>query len=176
MSTSFQADRPARADEPARGCRGFTLVEVLVALVVAGFVLPSLARAFGGAWASTRMPMEIVSAMAVARNAADGGSVPADARGLGFTVDRMSGPVTVLVLPSDVAPAPRGTGKAAAAGEFHSDATPAAFKLALPDGLGRPSAGAVPSAATLRRLSVAVRTPSGRRVQLQAVTLDDAPR
>ena len=178
MSTSSKADEPAPrgGGEPPRGRAGFTLIECLVALVVAGLVLPALARAFAGAWASTRTPMDVVSGMALAQDVAAGGPVPPEARGRNFAVERRTVPATVLVLPSDVAPAPRGTGKGADAGEFHPEATPSAFKLALPEGLGGPGAGATPAAVALRRVAVTVRTPAGRRLPLDALSLDDAAR
>lgn len=167
MSTS------SRGSDPRRG--GFTLVEALVALVVAGLILPALARAMGGAWSATRMPMDVLSGIVLARDVAEGGAVPADARALGYSADRVGGPATVLVLPSRVAPAPRGTGRGQEAADLHPEATPAGFRLAIPKGLGQPAGGAPPPVA-LRRVSVTVRTPAGRRIALDTVKLADAPR
>ncbi len=170
MSTS------SKAAEPRAGRRGFTLVEALVALVVAGLILPSLARALGGAWAAVRTPLEIVSAMTLARDVAAGGSVPAEARRLGYTAERTSAVATVLVLPSDVAPAPRGTGKDERVDDYKPESTPAGIKLAAPLGLGGPAPGDAPANVVLRRIAVVVGTPSGRRIALDGLKVDDAPR
>ncbi|RYC32069.1 prepilin-type N-terminal cleavage/methylation domain-containing protein [Lichenibacterium minor] len=166
MSTSSRAGRGSR--------RGFTLVEALVALVVAGLVLPALARAMGGAWSATRAPMDVVSAIVLARDVAEGGAVPPDARGRGYAAERRDSAATVLVLASDVAPAPRDAGKGEDASDLHPEATPSAIRLAVPKGLGGPPPGAAPSV-QLRRVSVSVRTPAGRRVTLDTVKVADAP-
>ncbi len=166
MSTSSRGDNGGR--------RGFTLVEALVALVVAGLILPSLARAMGGAWSATRMPMDVVSAIVMARDVAEGGAVPAEARDRGYAAERTGGAATVLVLPAKIAPAPRGTGKDADAADLHPDATPSAIRLAVPKGLDGPPPGAALSV-QLRRVSVSVRTPAGRRVTFDTVKLADAP-
>lgn len=170
MSTS------SKGAESSAGSRGFTLVEALVALVVAGLILPSLARALGGAWAAVRTPLEVVSAVTLARDVAAGGSVPAEARRLGYAAERKSAVVTVLTLPSDVAPAPRGTGKDARVDDFKPESTPPGMKLAAPLGLG----GAAPADAALnvvlRRIAVVVDTPSGRRIALDGLKVDDATR
>ncbi len=164
MSTSSGGDS---------GRRGFTLVEALVALVVAGLILPSLARAMGGAWSATRIPMDVVSAIVMARDVAEGGGVPAEARDRGFAAERTGGAATVLILPSRIAPAPRGTGKDDAT-DLHPEATPSAIKLAAPKSLDGPPPGAALSV-QLRRVSVSVRTPAGRRVSFDTVKLADAP-
>jgi len=164
----------------ASGRRGFTLVEALVALVVAGFLLPSLARALGGAWTATRTPMEMISAMVLAGDAAAGADDgAAEARRLGFTVQRSERRAEVLVLPSGVAPAPGGTEDMGSDGAdaLKPQATPGSMKLALPKGLGTPGPG-IPGAANLilQSVSVVVLTPAGRRIALDAVRLDGAPR
>ena len=174
MSTSSKGDDPRGLG--GRPWAGFTLVEALVALVVAGFLLPSLARALGGAWTATRTPLEVVSAMILARDVVSGDPVPAEARGLGFSAERTAGAVTVLVLPSDVAPAPPGTGKDDASA-LKPEATPSAIRLAVPKGFGAPPPGTAPAAnLRLRRVSATVRTPSGRRMVLDGVRLDDGER
>ena len=145
-----------------------------MALVVAGLLLPSLSRALGGAWSAARSPMDVVSAIVLARDVAEGGTVPADARDRGFTAERTGGTATVLVLASSVAPAPHGTGKGEDAADLHPDATPASIRLALPKGFGEPPPGEA-AKVQLRRVSVAVRTPAGRRVALDTVRLADAP-
>lgn len=162
---------------PRRRRAGFTLVEALVALVVAGLLLPALSRALGGAWTATRTPMEVVSAIVLARDVAAGAPVPPEARDRGFSAERTSRAVTVLVLPSTVAPAPVGTDKDEDADNLKPEATPAGLKLALPVGLGGPSAGAgSPANLALRSVAVTVRTPSGRRIGLEGLRLDDATR
>ena len=156
--------------------RGFTLVEALVALVVAGLIVPALARALGGAWSATRIPMDVVSAMALARGVAAGGPVPDEARARGFWAERSSADATVLILPSDIAPAPRGTGKDEEGADLKPEATPSAIRLAVPKGFGGPPPNASPAKVALRRVSVVVGTPLGRRVALVSLKLDDAPR
>lgn len=154
--------------------RGFTLVEVLVALVLAGLILPALSRAFGGAWSAGRIPMDVVSAIVLARDVAEGASVPKDARERGYAAERKSGAATVLVLPSRIAPAPRGTGSDESGSDLHPEATPAAIKLAVPKAAEtRPAAAG--ANVQLRRVSVTVRTPAGRRIALDTVKLADAP-
>ncbi len=152
--------------------RGFGLIEAMVALVVAGLLLPSLARALSGAWTTSRMPMDIVSGISLARNVAAGADVPADARHLGFDAQRRTIATTILILPSDVAPAPPGTGKDDAASKLQPDATPSAIRLAVPQGFGSPPAEAAP-AVVLRRITVVVNTPRGRRMTLDGLRLDD---
>ena len=171
MSTSSKV-----VERGATRRRGFTLVEVLVALVVAGLVLPALARALSGAWSASRMPMDVISAVTLARDVAAGGTVPDDARRAGYAAARTQGPVTLLVLPSRVAPAPRGTGRDEAAADLAPDATPSGIRLAAPKGFTPPAAGAATLDVALSRVSVAVRTPAGRRVLLDSLEVDDAPR
>ena len=155
--------------------RGFTLVEALVALVVAGLILPALSRALGGAWSATRAPMDVVSAIVLARDVAEGAPVPADARERGYAAERSGGPATLLILPSTVAPAPRGSGQGDDTSDLHPEATPSAIKLVAPKSTGGPPPGPAPAAVQLRRVSVAVRTPAGRRIALETVKLADAP-
>ena len=171
MSTSSRAVERAAARR-----RGFTLVEALVALVVAGLVLPALARALSGAWSASRMPMDVVSAVTLARDVAADGSVPDEARRLGYAAARTQRPVTLLILPSRVAPAPPGTGRDEAAADLAPDATPSGIRLAAPKGFTAPPAGAATLDVSLSRVSVAVRTPAGRRVVLDSLRVDDAPR
>lgn len=155
--------------------RGFTLVEALVALVVAGLMLPALSRALGGAWSATRAPMDVVSAIVLARDVAEGAPVPAETRERGYAAARGGEPATLLILPSSIAPAPRGTGQGENTSDLHPDATPSAIRLVAPKGTGDPPPGPAPSSVQLRRVSVAVRTPAGRRIALETVTLVDAP-
>ncbi|RYB02777.1 type II secretion system protein [Lichenibacterium ramalinae] len=171
MSTSSPA-----AERRARRRRGFTLVEALVALVVAGLLLPTLARALAGAWSAARMPLDVVSGITLARDVAAGGALPPDARQLGYAADRSTTSVTLLELPSDVAPAPGGTGQDEAANDLKPDATPSAIRIAAPKGFAGASPEAAPADVVLRRVSVSVRTPAGRRLKLDALRIDDASR
>lgn len=171
MSTSSRA-----AERRARRRRGFTLVEALVALVVAGLVLPTLARALAGAWSTARMPLDVVSGITLARDLAAGGTLPPDVRQLGFSADRGTAAATLLVLPSDVAPAPRGTGQDEDAHDLKPDATPSAIRIAAPKGFDGPPPDAAPAEVALRRVTVSVRTPAGRRLTLDALRIDDAAR
>jgi len=172
--------KAGKARRRAGGGRGFTLVEALVALVVAGFLLPSLARALGGAWTATRTPMEMISAMVLAGSAAAGADDgAAEARRRGFTIERSERRAEVLVLPSGVAPAPGGTEGPGGDGAdaLKPQATPSSMKLAIPKGLGTPGPGMVGARnLALQNVSVVVRTPTGRRIVLDAVRLDGAPR
>lgn len=171
MSMSSRA-----AERRARRRRGFTLIEALVALVVAGLVLPVLARALAGAWSASRMPLDVVSGITLARDVAAGMPLPPDARRLGFSADRSLSPATLLVLPSDVAPAPRGTGQDEEARDLRPDATPSAVRIAAPKGFDGPAGEAAPADVALSRVSVSVRTPAGRRLTLDALRVDDAAR
>ena len=163
-----------------RGRRiGFTLVEALVALVVAGLLLPALGRAMSAAWAATRTPMDVVSAMVLAREAASGAIAEtlASARSHGYAVERTSHDATILVLPSRLAPAPHGTDPRPTGDGTDPTpaATPAGIKLAIPASFGSPVASAPLPRRTLRRITVVVRTPRGRRLVLDTVGFDDAP-
>ena len=169
--SSKAADRQRRS--------GFTLVEALVALVVAGLLLPALSRAMAGAWAATRTPMDVVSAMVLARGAASGAAAETldSARSHGYVVERTVHDVKIVVLPSRLAPAPRGA-DAQPSGDGtdpQPNATPAGIKLAIPASFGSPVAGAPQPRRTLRRITVSVRTPRGRKLVLETVGFDDAP-
>ncbi len=157
---------------------GFTLVEALVALVVAGFLLPALSRAMAGAWFATRTPMDVVSAMVLAREAASGAATGTvdSARAHGYTVERTTRDAAILVRPSRLAPAPHGTETPTPGDGTDStpNATPAGIKLAIPASFGSPVASAPPPRRTLRRITVVVRTPRGRKLVLDTVGFDDA--
>lgn len=172
MSTSS----PGAERRRGAGRRGFSLLEALVALVVAGLVLPTLARALAGAWSADRMPLDVLSGITLARDVAAGAALPPEARQLGYAADRRITPATLLVLPSDVAPAPRGTGPEAPAQDLKPDATPSAIRIAAPKGFDGPAPEPAPAAVALDRVSVALRTPAGRRLRLDSLRIDDAPR
>lgn len=169
MSTwSRAADGRVRAARRA----GFGLLEAIVALAVAGVTLAVFARAFAGAWGATKVPMDVVSATLLAQSAALG-APPASfeaARKRGFSVERENGTVEIERRPASVAPAPAGTGQGAAAPD--PKATPSAMQLAEPEQLAK----SVDRKAnvTLRRVSVMVGTPLGRRVRFETIRLDDA--
>ena len=84
------------------------LVETLVALVVAGLCLSAFARALSDAWSSTRAPMDVVSAVVLARAAALDAPAEAfrQAERQGFRIERVTRPLSVTVEPSGLAPAP----------------------------------------------------------------------
>lgn len=146
-------------------------METLVALVVASLFLSAFGRALSGAWSATRVPMDVVSAIVLARAASfnpTAGAFPS-ATTQGFVVNRSSRPVDLIVEDPKLAPAP-----AAAAGiqspKPHS--TPASMQLAEPNGL-LAAAGAEPRLA-LRRVSIVVKTPLGRLVRFDSILVDDA--
>jgi prepilin-type N-terminal cleavage/methylation domain-containing protein len=162
MSTSSRAaDRPRRA--------GFTLVETLVALVVAGLVLTAIAQVLSQAWTATRTPMDVTSAILLARAAAF--DAPPDAfrraERQGFRIARSSRALEISVLPSGLAPA---VTTAAQAPEPH--ATPAAMQLAEPAAL---IAASQKPRLVLRAISLVVATPLGRRVRLDTIRAENAP-
>ena len=149
---------------------GFMLVETLVALVIAGLFLSVFARAMADSWRATRAPMDVVTAIVLARAAAM--EAPPDAfrqaERQGYRFQRLSRPLDVAVEPSGLAPAP-------AAGdepppEPHS--TPAAMQLAEPAALV--AASAKPKL-VLRAVSIVVATPLGRRIRFDSIKADNAP-
>lgn len=163
------------ADEPGpRGGSpggGFTLVEALVALVVAGLVLAVFGRAMAGAWGSVKAPMDVVSGIVLARSAAFG--APPDAfaaaSARGYTVDRSSRPIEVLRGPTRLAPPLVDSAEPA---KPEPKATPSTMQLAEPKGIVQTDAKApVPE---LRLVSVVVSTPAGRRLRFDTVRIDDA--
>ena len=164
----------SKAVDPRRRA-GFTLFEALVALVVAGLLLPTLGRALAGAWAASRTPLEIVSATALAGDAAaELGPVESPR---GYRVARSSAAVEIEMLPSDVPPAPARSKSGKNQDGLDPDAVPASMRLAIPKSFNSTPAGgsAPPPALALRRVSVVVTTPSGRRIGLESLKLD-APR
>ena len=150
-----------------------------MALVVTGFLLPALGRAMSTAWFATRTPMDVVSAMVLAREAASGAVAEtlASARSHGYAVERTSHDATILVLPSRLAPAPHGTDPRSPSDgtDPTPSATPAGIKLAIPASFGSPTTSAPLPRRTLRRITVVVRTPRGRKLVLDTVGFDDAP-
>lgn len=129
---------------------GFTLLEVLVALVVAGLALSALASAFQVAWSGLRAPEEIVSAVAVAQAAAQDGS-PDEGVMDRYAYARRLGAVRVVGRRIGIAPAPA---------EDRPGAAPETVKLDL----------------RLQRISVVVITPSGRRITFDTVRLENDAR
>lgn len=153
---------------------GFTLFEALVALIVAGLLLPALARSLAQAWTATRAPMETVSAMALAREAAFAADLP---QARGFRIARSMSGIEIRVLESDIAPAPAGSAHNPNGDDQKPTAVPDSMKLAIASSFGTrgPDSPAAPSPRTLVRISVVVDTPSGRSVAFDTVRLDAAP-
>lgn len=158
-----------KADRPIDRA-GFTLIETLVALIVAGLFFAAFARALAGAWFATRTPMDVMSALLLARNAALEAPAGAfkDGVGRGFSVSRSSLPVDLLVEDAHLAPALQDAARRQS--EPHS--TPAGMQLAEPKAL-MAAANARPQL-VLRRVSIIVRTPRGRRIRLDSLTVKDA--
>ena len=148
------------------------LLEVLVAIAVAGLMLGVIGRVFAQAWSATRAPLDVVSAVTLARVALEPrpdddalqASMPR-----GFAVTRHVEPVVLAVRPNDLAPAPQAQSPPPGAigrGPAANDVMPGVTHHPPPGGgTGR-----------LQRITVAVRTPTGRRVTLQTLRLDVAPR
>ena len=116
--------------------------------------------------------------MVLAREAASGATADtlASARNHGYLVERTLHDAKIVVLPSRLAPAPRGTDTRPSGDgtDPTPNATPAGIKLAIPASFGSPVAAAPQPRRTLRRITVAVRTPRGRRLVLETVGFDDA--
>ena len=143
MSKSSAADR-RRA--------GFTLLEVLVALVVAALFLEALAHALGASWWGARRPMEQVSALAIARAAAaEAGSRAPNLEGRikGFSYVTTIEPLTPEQRNAELAPLPP-----------RDDGTPVVTR-----------AGGAPSG-RLNRIKVVVTAPSGRRLIFETLRFD----
>ena len=162
MSSKGSDGSPGDADDGSAQA-GFLLAEVLVAMVVAGLFLGVLGRAFSLAWGASHSPMEIMSAMAVARAsaAASGDQTLGDSGRLGkFSFERSSGSVTMVAQPSRLAPAPLGPANSAQPPK--ANPLNASVKASVAPPL------------QLRRISVMVRAPSGRRLTLDSIRLDAA--
>jgi prepilin-type N-terminal cleavage/methylation domain-containing protein len=92
-----------------RSRAGFTLLEVLVALAVAGLFLSVLARGFATAWGRQHIPVESIWAIALARE------VAADVRDKGVAISGSAGgfnytsriePLTIEPKTSSLPPTP----------------------------------------------------------------------
>ena len=149
---------------------GFMLVETLVALVIAGLFLSVFARAMADSWRATRAPMDVVTAIVLARAAAIEAPQEAfrQAERQGYRFQRSSRSLDVTVEPSGLAPSPAALDEPPP--EPHS--TPAAMQLADPAALV--AAFAKPKL-VLRTVSVVVATPLGRRVRFDSIKADNAP-
>lgn len=130
---------------------GFTLVEVLAAIMVAGLVLSALARAFQTARSATKTPAEIVSAVSIAESVALAGppdALPDGGRIGRFAYERRIGSLEITARRADVAPS----------AVVDNPQSPAGLDLRL------------------RRVSVLVTAPSGRRIAFETVRLENAAR
>jgi prepilin-type N-terminal cleavage/methylation domain-containing protein len=144
--------RSPRGADRARDA-GFTLIEVLVALMVAAMFFEALARGLAMAWHGTRGPAEIVCALAVARvvtvQAASDVGRGEDAAVREGMVERFRYATTVG--PFALVPRPS--------------------RLAPPPGNPRASRRRVVNDNDLQRITVVVAAPSGRRLRFDSVRL-----
>ena len=96
----LKVSRSSEAESRSRA--GFTLLEVLVALAVAGLFLSVLARGFVTAWSRQHVPVEAIWAISLARE------VAADVRGSGEAISGSIGGFSyttkIKALPIDAAP------------------------------------------------------------------------
>lgn len=139
-----------------------------MAVVVAGLFLSVLGRMLAGAWSGTRTPMEVLSSVTIARSVLAREPEGATARERGFVVVRDVGRAEIVAKPSRLAPAPLASAKPGG-----SDGSPPAdSKGPNAPGQAQPNG---PAAATLQRVSVRVRTPSGRAITFETVRLDASP-
>lgn len=117
---------------------GFTLVEVVVALAIAAMSLAALSRAFEGAWRAAHTPMDIVSAVAVARAVAHaGGNAPMlrRAKDAGFSLERRVGRLPIERRVARIAPAPGGTqDEAVGKTDRHLDVQLVSVRVTAPSG------------------------------------------
>lgn len=123
-----------------------------MAIVVAGLFLSALAHAFQTARSAMKTPAEIVSAVSVAQSVALAGaadSTPDGGRIGRFAYERRIGPVEIVGRRADIAPSPV---------VDNAQRGAASDKLDL----------------SLRRISIAVTAPSGRRIVFETVRLDNA--
>jgi prepilin-type N-terminal cleavage/methylation domain-containing protein len=130
---------------------GFTLLEVLVALIVAALFLEALTRALGASWWAARRPMEQVSALAIARAAAAeaGSRAPGpEGRIKGFAYVTTIEPLTPEQRSAELAPLPP-----------RDDGTAVTVRTGPP--LGR-----------VNRIRVVVTAPSGRRLIFETLKVD----
>jgi prepilin-type N-terminal cleavage/methylation domain-containing protein len=157
---------------PRRGERGFSLLEVLAALIIASLMIAVLSRGLATAAVSTRAPAEVVSAMAIARVLAaeardDPTSAPEPRSG---STGRYTWRIDVAELGLQPAtppfpPAPRGV----ATGGGGQDTVVVQRQTE-----GAPEAAAAPPP-VLYRIAVAVTAPSGRSVTLETAKLVTKP-
>jgi len=136
---------------------GFTLIEVLVALVVAAVFLEVLTRAMANSWTVSRRPMEQVAALAVARAAAvaraHNRAEPAAAFMDPFRYETSIEPLLIERRPANLPPAPENSNAA-----DRSAAVQGSAPRALP-----------------QRIRVLVSGPSGRRLIFETITVDAGP-
>lgn len=136
---------------------GFTLIEVLVALVVAAIFLEALTRAMASSWTVSRRPMEQVAALAVARVAATARAhdraEPAAAFVDPFRYETSVEPLLIERRPTNLPPAPENSNAADRS---------AAAQRGAPRGLPQ-------------RIRVLVSGPSGRRLIFETITVDAGP-
>jgi prepilin-type N-terminal cleavage/methylation domain-containing protein len=138
----------------ARAEAGFTLVEVLVALAMAGLFLGAFARALSFARGAARLPFEETAALALADTIAFAEAhhqkQPATGFRDGMAYEIHAAPLILKSRPSDLPPAPETAAKA------EPKAEPAAV-------------------GPLQKILVVVTAPSGRTVYFEIVRFDASP-
>ncbi|MCW1842723.1 type II secretion system protein [Prosthecomicrobium hirschii] len=169
---------------------GFTLVEVLAAIVVAGLMVAVLSRAFSTAWSAARAPAEIAGAAILAQSLIAGvravpGAVPVrgTARQGSFDyaigteiVDFEPRPSPAPSIPLDAGPTTRtapapGGGNGGGGGETSGTGPAAGTRPGEPGSRG-PQTGRADSGPPIPlRVTVVVKAPSGRSVRLETVKL-----
>lgn len=177
---------PALAAAGARA--GFSLIEVLVALALAGALVFSVSRALSAAFRATRAPADVVGAANVAAALIEGmrarpDSPPINGPGRfgAFQYEIASEPAVAELLPSPVPPAPRdatgaGGGAPGQVGGEGQGGPQGDRPVAPPQGEAAGQGGGFGGANQKKppvpyRVVVVVTAPSGRSVRLETVKL-----
>ncbi|MBT9289625.1 type II secretion system protein [Prosthecodimorpha staleyi] len=181
----------ARALDPVsrKPQAGFTLIEVLAAIVVAGMMVAVLSRAFSTAWSAARAPAEIAGATILAQSLIAGvravpGAVPVrgTARQGSFDyaigteiVDFEPRPSPAPSIPLDAGPTTRtapapGAGNGGG-GETLGTGAAAGTRPGEPGSRGQQTGRADSGPPIPLRVTVVVKAPSGRSIRLETVKL-----
>ena len=161
--------RPPAGDRRA----GFSLVEVLVALVLAGFLVFAVSRALSVAWRSARAPGAMVAAASIGAALLEGlraqpeaRIVPGPGRHLGFDYEIAAEPVTAELLAS---PVPRAPAESTGEGQRRPGGNGPGGAAGGEEGRDKDAKPPQPY-----RVVVVVTAPSGRSVRLETVKLVSA--